>query len=69
MHVFNKFARLHVFLSTAKRFRYISLGLQNVWLLLRGLDVNLVIQLSCKYYNIMYKRIECYSPLAPCSSA
>ena len=30
MHVFNKFARLHVFLSTAKRFRYISLGLQNV---------------------------------------
>lgn len=46
MQLLNKFGRLDVFLSTAKRFCYISLGLQYVLPLLRGVDVTLVIQPS-----------------------
>ena len=46
MHLLNKFVRLHVFLSTAKRFCYISLGLQYALPLLRGLDFTLLIQPS-----------------------
>ena len=39
MQLLNKCGRLHVFVSTAKRFCYISLGLQYVLPLLSGLDV------------------------------
>ena len=61
--------RLRVFLSTTKRFCYISLGLHMCDLIFVVWMSLWLFSLSCKHYNIMYKRNGCYSPLTPCSTA